>query len=1051
MSLSCLWLWLWLCGCVLGSQDAMDENPPAQNWADGQSFDREALLNQQVLVRGHGMGTITDVSVPWSYGAAEHTIQFVEGHQLKLTLLSQENQGRNDCIAFKLARADVASPRKADILSHFQPEPGQVLRVRKTAQGFGVIIGLKGAVLSVTTAHARTAGFEQGQVIAAVNGQRVASKQQILEALTWVSLNQEVIFRVVPNDVGSPRKATLGRSPGLQPSSPRGSIRASPRTPDDVLEVDLWGDAQEELQPEPELAYDLQPQPEPQEWNLARGVSVAPNGEEWGSGAKLSDEELMGRRVRVNGHGEGRITNVVVRWGARKYTVQLDRGPVHQVALRTKEGGDKGTQFEVELNAQERRQARAEQRTRVFAQQLAGEIREVLLNESTNLKTLFTQWDTDGDGVLTKAELWEGITALTGKKINRSRLKDLMSIMDADDDGEISLDEFVKIFRAQATAASVAKRVAHRLKQQLNMRGKDLNEAFAKFDTDGDKVLSRAELVSGLRSVGIKLTKKDERDLMSVLDEDGDGEINYAEFVEMATLDEEDLEQRRKAREVKRQHEQFSRKDLATLQQLCWESGMDDSGSHQQLAAQLARNHFFVGTSQWAPGESLSDDLVAEAATNLEVRVLVKGRGYGRLLSVEKGYFSSNNHTVLLDKNQEQIRLQLRTKENASGNATYFKWQRPHSGTDEAQLQNAQEMWDNGKATMELRERAGEAQRRHADAEQATIAAAQAAADSQTAISKQQEQEEEAMRQEAQAKQAQLQRRLAEKEAEEQRIREEARQRARAEGWLQRKQMLNGVAVRMGSAAKAAAGACAALVLACVLAMDSSYLYRLVHGPRTVDALTLEGVQRALIRTIVYGCILVIIADRLPAALKSTRLRSYDVGLLLLLLVLQLLQWLSCTAYLSEPRWPWLDWVRADCVQDLQGILSRPAGRVPLLAAKHTLLLRLGMRTATLPWRRLSPATLTSRRGFQMLGAAIAALIIQGAVVWLLVTSADEQALSSNLIMWLCFTLLPQWLALNAALVYGVLVVLTLELVRSQYNLQAQRVVAVVSAGESPS
>ena len=85
-----------------------------------------------------------------------------------------------------------------------------------------------------------------------------------------------------------------------------------------------------------------------------------------------------------------------------------------------------------------------------------------------------------------------------------------------------------------------------------------------------------------------------------------------------------------------------------------------------------------------------------------------------------------------------------------------------------------------------------------------------------------------------------------------------------------------------------------------------------------------------------------------------------------------------------------------------------------------------------------------------MLGAATAALISQGAVVWLLVTSADEQALSSNLIMWLCFTLLPQWLALNAALVYGVLVVLTLDL-RSQYNLQAQRVVAVVSTGESPS
>ena len=54
---------------------------------------------------------------------------------------------------------------------------------------------------------------------------------------------------------------------------------------------------------------------------------------------------------------------------------------------------------------------------------------------------------------------------------------------------------------------------------------------------------------AGLKNAGIRLTKADQKELMAVLDSDGDGTIDYNEFVQMASQDED---QQRKVREVQR-------------------------------------------------------------------------------------------------------------------------------------------------------------------------------------------------------------------------------------------------------------------------------------------------------------------------------------------------------------------------------------------------------------------------------------------------------------------------------------------------------------------
>jgi Ca2+-binding EF-hand superfamily protein len=74
---------------------------------------------------------------------------------------------------------------------------------------------------------------------------------------------------------------------------------------------------------------------------------------------------------------------------------------------------------------------------------------------------------------------------------------------------------------------ALAAKVGAKFRQQLDSRGKELHEAFERFDTNGDGVLSKDELLDGLRGLGIKLSRKDEQDLIGVIDEDGDGEVSH--------------------------------------------------------------------------------------------------------------------------------------------------------------------------------------------------------------------------------------------------------------------------------------------------------------------------------------------------------------------------------------------------------------------------------------------------------------------------------------------------------------------------------------------
>jgi calmodulin len=90
--------------------------------------------------------------------------------------------------------------------------------------------------------------------------------------------------------------------------------------------------------------------------------------------------------------------------------------------------------------------------------------------------------------------------------------------VDANGDGTIDFPEFLNL---------MAK------KMQDTDTEDDLKEAFKVFDKDNDGYISAAELRHVLTNIGEKLSDEEVDEMIREADIDGDGQINYEEFVKM--------------------------------------------------------------------------------------------------------------------------------------------------------------------------------------------------------------------------------------------------------------------------------------------------------------------------------------------------------------------------------------------------------------------------------------------------------------------------------------------------------------------------------------
>ncbi|KAI8567385.1 hypothetical protein RHMOL_Rhmol02G0118100 [Rhododendron molle] len=135
--------------------------------------------------------------------------------------------------------------------------------------------------------------------------------------------------------------------------------------------------------------------------------------------------------------------------------------------------------------------------------------------EIKGLKAMFTNIDTDKSGTITYEELKTGLARL-GSKLSEVEVKQLMEAADVDGNGTIDYIEFI-------TATM------HRHKLE---RDEHLFKAFQYFDTDSSGFITRDELETAMKEYGMG-DDATIKDIISEVDTDNDGRINYEEFCAM--------------------------------------------------------------------------------------------------------------------------------------------------------------------------------------------------------------------------------------------------------------------------------------------------------------------------------------------------------------------------------------------------------------------------------------------------------------------------------------------------------------------------------------
>lgn len=134
-------------------------------------------------------------------------------------------------------------------------------------------------------------------------------------------------------------------------------------------------------------------------------------------------------------------------------------------------------------------------------------------SEKEKLGKIFKALDANGDGKLSKEEIHDGYEEHFGKLLNEEELDELFDSVDTDKSGFIDYTEFIA-----ATMSS-----------KKNLSEEKLTAAFKLFDQDNSGTITADELKNVFAASGAVSDESIEA-ILKQADENGDGEIEYAEF-----------------------------------------------------------------------------------------------------------------------------------------------------------------------------------------------------------------------------------------------------------------------------------------------------------------------------------------------------------------------------------------------------------------------------------------------------------------------------------------------------------------------------------------
>lgn len=139
------------------------------------------------------------------------------------------------------------------------------------------------------------------------------------------------------------------------------------------------------------------------------------------------------------------------------------------------------------------------------------------LNE---FREAFMLFDKDGDGSITKEELGRVMRSL-GQFAREEELQQMLHDVDIDGDGCFSFEEFVEIVSKKGKTSN----------NTAEEEEKELRDAFRVFDKHNRGYISASDLRAVLQCLGEDLSEEEIEGMIKEVDVDGDGRIDFLEFV----------------------------------------------------------------------------------------------------------------------------------------------------------------------------------------------------------------------------------------------------------------------------------------------------------------------------------------------------------------------------------------------------------------------------------------------------------------------------------------------------------------------------------------
>ncbi|XWS75567.1 hypothetical protein CRYUN_Cryun01aG0101400 [Craigia yunnanensis] len=144
------------------------------------------------------------------------------------------------------------------------------------------------------------------------------------------------------------------------------------------------------------------------------------------------------------------------------------------------------------------------------------------LGSMEEMKKVFNKFDKNGDGKISGDELKSVLSAL-GSTPSSDEVDRIMAEMDKDGNGYIDLDEFIAFHGTDIND------------DETQCENKELKDAFDMYDLDKNGLISANELHAVLKRLGEKCSLSDCQRMISQVDKDGDGSVNFEEFKKMMT------------------------------------------------------------------------------------------------------------------------------------------------------------------------------------------------------------------------------------------------------------------------------------------------------------------------------------------------------------------------------------------------------------------------------------------------------------------------------------------------------------------------------------